>query len=58
MKILRGKKDYAISEINVRFLKGQAFFSVGQQEGRKISLFSEIKVSRKDQMFLKYRNRQ
>ena len=40
------------------FWKDKFPFSVGQQEGRKISLFSEIRVSRKDQMFLKYRNRQ
>ena len=40
------------------FSEKTSFFSFRQQKGRKISLFSEIRVSRKGQMFLKYRNRQ
>ena len=40
------------------FSEKTSFFPFRQQKGRKISLFSEIRVSRKGQMFLKYRNRQ
>ena len=40
------------------FSEKTSFFSFQQQKGRKISLFTEIRVSRKGQMFLKYRNRQ
>ena len=58
VKNLESKKDYAISEEWSLFCERTRFFSVRQQEGRKISLFSEIRVSRKGQMFLKYRNRQ
>ena len=38
-------------------MKRQAFF-IRQQVGRKVFLFSELRVSNKGQMFLKYRNRQ
>ena len=38
-------------------MKGQAFF-IRQKVGRKVFLFSELRVSDKGQVFLKYRNRQ
>ena len=53
IKTLKGKKDYAISEINIK-----AFFFVRQEEETKIFLYSERRVSKKDHMFLKYQNRQ
>ena len=40
------------------FSERTRFFPIRQQERRKISLFSEIRVSRKGQMFLKYQNKQ
>ena len=58
IKTLRSKKNYAISKINVFSVKGQALFPFDQQEGRKIFLYSKIRVSKKDHMFLKYRNMQ
>ena len=51
IKTLWGKRDYAISEINDFFKKGQAFFPSGKKEGRNISLFSEMRKSGKGQMF-------
>ena len=40
------------------FRKRTRSFSVQEQEGKKIFLYSEIKSKKKDPMFLKYRNRQ
>ena len=58
IKTLRGKKDYAISEINVFSVKGPSFFPGRQREERKIFLYREIDVCKKSHMSLKYQNRQ
>ena len=60
IKNLRGKKEEGLSHhTNNQLLpKKTSFFSVRQQEERKIFLFSDIRVSKKDKMILKCWNRQ
>ena len=54
--------DKFMPEIHLRhrhlFRGRTSFFFVRQQEGRQIFLYSEIRVSKKGRMFLKYRNKQ
>ena len=46
IKPLRGKKDHAISKINVSSVKGQALFPYDNKKEKKNFLYREIKVSK------------